>query len=70
MKITIKLATKRAYGVYEDEKIVYQTGNVNSICEFCKRRYGFKVPTVIINTPVGNRLRIEWNNTPCFTFEA
>ena len=70
MKITIKLATKRAYGVYEDEKLVYQTGCVRSICSFCEERYGFKVPTIITNTPVGMRLRIEWNNTPQFTFEA
>lgn len=67
MKITIKPVTKRAYGVFEDEKLVYQTGDVDSICRFCKR-YSVDVPTVIVNTPCGMQRRLAWNSTPAISF--
>lgn len=73
MKIAIKLATKRAYGVYEDEKLVYQTGDIDSICRFCKKRYSVDAVllfTIVVNTPCGMQRRFAWNGNPVISFEA
>lgn len=70
MKIEIKLVTKRAYGVFEDGNLIYQTGDVESICYFCKKHYKVEPPTTYINTPCGMKKRFERSNTPTLSFDV